>query len=233
MKERICKFLANNGVSSRRFAEKLVTDGKVSVNGIVISSPVYFVDGTENIIVNGKKILIQSNFEIYKFNKPIDVMTTRSDPYKRKTIYDVLPEKYKDLKYIGRLDYKTTGLLLLTNSGEILRKLTLPSSKIKRVYIADVSENNFKGFQSAIKGAIINGIKYRPMKIKEISKNKLSIEIYEGKKNEVRIVLSSCGLIVKNLHRISYGNIYLDNLPVGEIRKLDKKIIDELLTNLM
>ena len=233
MKERISKFLANNGIASRRKAEELVINNKVSVNGVSLSNPIFFVDGSEEIIVDGKKIQNKKNLELYKFNKPIDVMTTSSDPEGRKTIYDIIPKKYKNLKYIGRLDYKTTGLLLLTNNGELLRKLTLPSSNIKRVYIADVDYKNFKGFKSAINGATINGIKYRPMKIKEVSKNRLSIEIYEGKKNEVRLVLSSCGLIVKKLHRISYGNIFLDNLPVGEIKKIDNKIITELLANLL
>lgn len=233
MKERISKFLANNGIASRRKAEELVINNKVSVNGVSLSNPIFFVDGSEEIIVDGKKIQNKKNVELYKFNKPIDVMTTSSDPEGRKTIYDIIPKKYKNLKYIGRLDYKTTGLLLLTNNGELLRKLTLPSSNIKRVYIADVDYKNFKGLKSAINGATINGIKYRPMKIKEVSKNRLSIEIYEGKKNEVRLVLSSCGLIVKKLHRISYGNIFLDNLPVGEIKKIDNKIITELLGNLL
>ena len=233
MKERISKFLANNGIASRRKAEELVINNKVSVNGVSLSNPIFFVDGSEEIIVDGKKIQNKKNVELYKFNKPIDVMTTSSDPEGRKTIYDIIPKKYKNLKYIGRLDYKTTGLLLLTNNGELLRKLTLPSSNIKRVYIADVDYKNFKGLKSAINGATINGIKYRPMKIKEVSKNRLSIEIYEGKKNEVRLVLSSCGLIVKKLHRISYGNIFLDNLPVGEIKKIDNKIITELLANLL
>lgn len=233
MKERISKFLANNGIASRRKAEELVINNKVSVNGVSLSNPIFFVDGSEEIIVDGKKIQNKKNVELYKFNKPIDVMTTSSDPEGRKTIYDIIPKKYKNLKYIGRLDYKTTGLLLLTNNGELLRKLTLPSSNIKRVYIADVDYKNFKGLKSAINGATINGIKYRPMKIKEVSKNRLSIEIYEGKKNEVRLVLSSCGLIVKKLHRISYGNIFLDNLPVGKIKKIDNKIITELLANLL
>ena len=233
MKERISKFLANNGVVSRRFAEELILNNKVSVNGKILSNPIFFVDGTEEIIVDGKKIKNKTSFDVYKFNKPINVMTTRKDPLNRMTIYDLIPEEYKSLKYIGRLDYKTTGLLLLTNNGEILRKLTLPSSNIKRVYIADVEYKDFKGLNLAINGARINGIKYRPMRIKEISKNRLSVEIYEGKKNEVRIVLASCGLIVKKLHRVSYGNIFLDNLPVGEIRKIDNKIITELLTNLV
>jgi 23S rRNA pseudouridine2605 synthase len=153
-------------------------------------------------------------------------MTTARDPEGRKTIYDVLPAQYKNLKYVGRLDYKTTGLLLLTNDGGLARRLTLPLSNIPRVYIATVSGTDFSKLDRARQGITVDGIKYRPMKIKVLKNNELQVTITEGKKNEVCIVLNAVGVPVKKLHRISYGPVRLGNLSTGEIIEIAQKSID-------
>lgn len=227
MKTRIAKFIAESGVASRRAAEDLIARGVVSVNGVKIDSPICFVDSDDVVIVNGKKINTDIKTTLYAFHKPINTMTTRSDPSGRKTIYDCLPAPYKNLKYIGRLDYKTTGLLLLTNDGEFARKMTLPSTKIPRTYIATIYGTLSK-IDSARRGITVRGIKYSPMKIDVIDDKNLHIEITEGKKNEIRIVLAACGANVKKLHRISYGKIELGNLQVGQIREINQKTIDEI-----
>lgn len=228
---RIAKFLSDNGVASRRTAEKLVADGVVQINGKTIESPVNFVNNDDIVTVNGKKIESKPNTELYAFYKPINTMTTMRDPAGRKTIYDVLPEKYNHLKYVGRLDFKTTGLLLLTNDGELARRLTLPSSKIPRVYIAKVSGNT-KKLDMARRGITVDGVNYAPMKIYETEPGILRIEITEGKKNEIRIVMRACGCPVVKLHRISYGKIYLGNLTPGQIKKISQKTIDEMIKTL-
>ena len=243
MKTRLAKFIADSGFASRREAEKLITDGVVFVNDKKIITPVFFVDGDEKIIVNGKTISQnRDEVQIYLFHKPINTITSRSDPNGRKTIYDVLPKKYENLKYIGRLDYKTTGLLLLTNDGELARKMTLPSSGLKRVYIATLHPKNFaeikspvrakalRGFLSPLssgdeifdtlrRGATIDGIKYEPMDIQVLTRYPLSIQITltEGKKNEIRIAMDWLGFMVKKLHRISYGKYHLGDLSAGDI----------------
>lgn len=232
MKIRIAKFIADSGVSSRRGAEDLIEKGVVSVNGTIIKTPVFFVDDKDTITVNGRVIKKRKTTELYIFHKPINVMTTSYDPEGRKIIYDCLPKEYKHLKYIGRLDYKTTGLLLLTNDGDLIKKLSLPSSKIPRVYIATVSNIDLSGLEKAKKGMTINGISYRPMKIETLGNNDLRIEVIEGKKNEIRIVLRACGCPVIKLHRISFGTITLGNLSVGKIRKVSQKTIDALLKSL-
>lgn len=232
MKIRIAKFIADSGVSSRRGAEDLIEKGVVSVNGTIIKTPIFFVDDKDTITVNGRVIKKRKTTELYIFHKPINVMTTSYDPEGRKTIYDCLPKEYKHLKYIGRLDYKTTGLLLLTNDGDLIKKLSLPSSKIPRVYIATVSNIDLSGLEKAKKGMTINGISYRPMKIETLGNNDLRIEVIEGKKNEIRIVLRACGCPVIKLHRISFGTITLGNLSVGKIRKVSQKTIDALLKSL-
>ena len=230
MTVRIAKFLSDCSVASRRGAEKLIADGAVAINGKIIDSPVNFVSDQDTVTVNGVVVGAQKT-EIYAFYKPINTMTTAHDPEGRKTIYDVLPKQYRHLKYIGRLDYKTTGLLLLTNNGELARKLTLPSSKIPRVYIAQVSGDT-KNIERARRGIIVDGIKYAPMKIDEIEPNILRIEITEGKKNEIRIVMRACGCLVVKLHRIKYGKIELGKLTVGQIKKISQKTIDEIIKTL-
>ena len=228
MKTRIAKFIADSGIASRRAAEDLIAHGRVTINGTKIDTPVFFVDDGDTVIVDGKKIQKQNEIKLYAFHKPINTMTTRSDPAGRKTIYDCLPEKYKNLKYIGRLDYKTSGLLLMTNDGELARKMTLPSSHIPRTYIATVYGDLSK-LDLARHGITAGGIKYAPMKIDVIDEKTLRIEITEGKKNEIRIVLATIGAPVKKLHRISFGKIELGNLASRKIREINQKTIDLML----
>lgn len=223
---RVAKFIADSGVASRRGAEELIAAGHVRINGVVIDSPVNFVGENDTVEIDGKKISARTNTELYMFHKPINTMTTLHDPRGRKTIYDCLGDEYKNLKYVGRLDYKTTGLLLLTNDGDFARKLTLPSSNIERTYIATVNCTDFSHLDKARHGMVVDGIKYAPMKIEEIGGNDLRITITEGKRNEVRIVLRACGCPVRKLHRISYGKIRLGKLPVGKIQKISQKTID-------
>ena len=128
----------------------------------------------------------------------------------------------------ARMDFDTEGLLLLTNDGLLARQLTQPSSNIPRTYIADVSGNNMSKLDRARSGAIVDGIKYRPMKIDVLKSGKLRITVTEGKKNEIRIVLKYCGLPVKTLHRVEFGPIKLENLPVGKIKEIDEKTIDQV-----
>lgn len=219
MKIRLAKFIADAGIASRRAAEDLIARGVVSVNGKKIDTPVFFVDDGDIVLVNGKKVAAKEKTKLYAFHKPINTMTTRSDPNGRKTIYDFLPPELKGLKYIGRLDYKTTGLLLLTNDGELARKMTLPSSKIPRTYIATVYGDLSK-LDLARRGITVRGIKYAPMQIEKIDDKNLRVTVTEGKKNEIRIVLAAIGAPIKKLHRISFGKIELGNLPSGKIREI-------------
>lgn len=232
MTVRIAKFIADSGVASRRGADDLIAAGRVAINGVVIDTPVHFVNDTDIVCVDGKQISAKTNTVLYAFHKPLNVMTTTRDPRGRKTIYDCLDAKYHGLKYVGRLDYKTTGLLLLTNDGDLARKLTLPSSNIERTYIATVNTVSPDGINRARAGITVDGIKYAPMHVEQISANNLRISITEGKKNEVRIVLRACGMPVRKLHRISYGKIALGKLPVGKIEQIPQKTIDEMIKSL-
>ncbi|MBR6364121.1 MAG: rRNA pseudouridine synthase [Alphaproteobacteria bacterium] len=229
MKIRIAKFIADSGVTSRRGAEQMIAEGRVLVNGEVIKTPVHFVDTNDEVKIDGEKVVSRQDTRVYAFHKPIDTVTTTRDPRGRNTIYDVLPREYHNLRYVGRLDYKTTGLLLMTNDGLLARKLTLPNSDIPRVYIADVVGTNMSRLDKARQGATVDGIKYRPMKIEIMPDKRLRITVTEGKKNEIRIVLKHCGLPVRTLHRIMYGPVSIKNIPTGKIVELDEKTIDALI----
>ena len=231
MNIRLAKFIADSGVASRRMAEDLIKSGRVSVDDKVIDTPVFFVNGNEKICVDGKIIKKESGTKLYIFHKPINTVTTTRDPQKRRTIYDVLAKQYRNLKYIGRLDYKTTGLLLLTNDGDFARKMSLPENQIPRTYIAKVSSFTQNGLDAARRGVVVDGIKYLPMKIEVISQHDLKITVVEGKKNEIRIVLKHVGSPVIKLHRVKYGPVKLGNLEPGKILEVDKKTIDLISKN--
>lgn len=234
-KIRIAKFIADTGITSKRDAERQIADGRVTVNGAVVDTPVFFVDGSEKITIGGTIIKLRTRTRVFAFNKPINTITSTSDPMGRKTIYDVLPKQYHSLRYVGRLDFKTTGLLLLTDDGTLARELTLPSSKIPRVYIAETSTPNVpinRALAPARRGMTIDGIHYGAMKIEQLkSTNKnaaLRLTLFEGKKNEIRIVLSACGMPVQKLHRVSYGKIQLGDLAPRRIRELAPDEINSL-----
>lgn len=229
MKIRIAKFIADSGITSRRGAEQMIADGKVVVNGAIATTPIMFVDDTDEIVIDGKKIEPRTDTVIYAFHKPIGTVTTTHDPRGRNTIYDILPREYRNLRYVGRLDFNTTGLLLMTNDGLLARKLTQPSSNIPRVYLADVAGNNMSKLDKARRGVTIDGIHYRPMQIEIMPDKRLRVTVTEGKKNEIRIVLKYCGLPVRKLHRIMYGPVSIKNIPAGKIVKLDEKTIDDLI----
>ena len=229
MKIRIAKFIADSGVTSRRGAEQMITAGRVTVNGETVKTPVHFVDDGDKILIDGKEIKKRTDTRLYAFHKPIGTVTTTRDPRGRNTIYDILPPEYRNLRYVGRLDFNTTGLLLMTNDGLLARKLTMPDSNIPRVYLADVAGNNMSKLDRARSGVTIDGIKYRPMKIEIMPDKRLRVTVTEGKKNEIRIVLRHCGLPVRKLHRIMYGPVSIKNIPSGKIVELDEKTIDALI----
>ena len=253
MKMRVAKFIADSGMASKRMAERLIASGAIAVNGEKIYTPVCFVDEKDVITVDGKKIERQDKTRVFAFYKPVNTITSASDPSGRKTIYEVLPPPLRNLKYVGRLDFKTTGLLLLTNDGELARNLTLPSSGIMRTYTAKLHPMNMAEikdiksarnlrkflspmsaddsiFDSARRGISIDGIKYAPMDIEVLSRYPLTIKIAlrEGKKNEIRIVMQHLGFMTQKLHRVSFGGIQLDDMRPGEVREITGRQVEQI-----
>jgi 23S rRNA pseudouridine2605 synthase len=220
--QRIAKVIARSGLCSRRDAEKLIAAGEVCVDGERITTPALTVTPDQHITVKGKVLTAAQDTQLYKFYKPKAIMTTKHDPQGRATIYTILPSSLKHLLYVGRLDYHSEGLLLLTNDGSLSRTLELPSSKIKRSYrvrvhgVLDVKKLTFLS-----KGITLEGIHYAPFdwKIEHqgTSNHWLVLILTEGKNREIRKLLASIGLKVDRLIRTNYGPIQLGKLKPGEI----------------
>ena len=231
--ERLQKVIANSGYCSRRKAEELISAGKVRVNGIVISELGFKVDGNDQIMI-GNDILSREEKEYILLNKPRGVVTTTSDEKNRKTVIDLINTN-KRLYPVGRLDYDTTGALLLTNDGELTNLLIHPRNKVDKVYIAKV-----KGFfdkESALtmsRGVIIDGVKTARsfVKLKKFDKNSntslVEVVIHEGRNHQVKKMFNAVGFDVLKLKREMFAFLDVNGLKSGEYRYLSIKEVKQL-----
>lgn len=232
--ERLQKVIANLGYCSRRKAEELISNGKVSVNGTVVTELGTKVKKGDTIEVEGNILDNNKNYEYYILNKPRGVVTTTNDEYGRKTVVDLIDTSTR-IYPVGRLDYDTTGLLLLTNDGELANKLMHPSSNIEKTYVAKIegliSPISVKKLKS---GVVIDGYKTRPAKVKVKKYNKstnksiVEITISEGKNHQVKKMFEAVGHHVEKLKREKYATFDIKSLKVGEYRKLTFKEISIL-----
>ncbi len=222
------KFIAHAGVSGRREAAELVKEGKVTVNGDIIYEPGYKVRGNEDIKVNGKKVFSQKNLVYILLNKPKDYLTTLKDPEGRRTVMDLIKAATKERVYpVGRLDRNTTGVLLLTNDGELAQKLTHPSFEIKKIYEVKLD----KVVQKKDMDAIVNGITLEDGFIKADAvsyadtkdKTVVGIEIHSGRNRIVRRIFEHLGYDVRNLDRVMFANLTKKNVDRGKWRFLNEK----------
>ena len=226
--ERIAKSIASTGYCSRRHAEKLILMGEVKVNGNKILTPAFFVSKNDKITIKNEILQSSTKTKLFIFHKPKGVIVSKNDPQKRKTIYDFLPTNMQQFHYVGRLDYNTEGLLLLTNNGKLKRHLELPLNKIERNYKVKIYGNikNLNKKQLS-KGVTIKNIKYGPIYI-DVLENKekiswLSIKIYEGKNREIRKIMEYYDLLINDLIRIQFGPFHLRNLKRGELISIEEK----------
>lgn len=226
--ERLQKVIAQAGISSRRKAEELIIQGKVKVNGIVVTELGTKVSEKDEILVNNKPIAKELK-EYYLLNKPRGVVTTTSDDKNRKTVVDFINTNAR-IYPVGRLDYDTTGAILLTNDGEFANIITHPKSEIDKVYVAKLN-GIIKGEQiiTLKKGVELDGLLVVPSKVKlkkvDTDKNTSVVEIiiHEGKNHQVKRMFESVGLLVDKLKRERIGIFNLTNLKSGEYRKLTPK----------
>lgn len=231
-KIRIAKFLASYNVGSRREVEKMILEGRISLNGQKINSPVHFVNQRDSIKLDGKLVIFKKFIQIYKYYKPVDCICSKNKQDDRKIIYDILPKKFKNFIFAGRLDVNSEGLLIITNSGDITRKLELPQNEFSRKYRVRVyGYCNEKKIEEMSKGKIINGIKYKPFTYKIFDKNKknfwIELRLNEGKNREIRELMRSVKLQVNKLVRVEFGPFKLGNLKPGDIQLAEKKEIEE------
>lgn len=237
--QRIAKWIAHAGICSRRDAEKLIEQGRVSVNGAIAESPAIKVTDPSTIKVDGEALASSEKTKLWMFYKPKGVITTHKDPQGRPTLFSLLPKKMPRVISIGRLDFNTEGLILLTNDGELSRHLELPATGWIRTYRVRVFGSAAPSKLAAIeKGVTIEGVRYAPATIRTESAKKsggqnqwLTISVKEGKNREVRKLLDFAGLKVTRLIRISYGPFQLADLAEGELREVSNKAMREWLGN--
>ncbi len=226
---RIAKVIAHAGYCSRREAEALIAEGRVQVNGITITTAATLITD-QSIKIDGKLIVQSNEVRLFLFHKPAGFITTTKDPQERKTIFDLLPKTMPRVITVGRLDYNTEGLLLLTTNGDLARFIELPKTKWIRKYRARVfGKLNHERLKKLENGITIDKIRYGSIKV-EIDMEKdsnswLTISISEGKNREIRRVMEELGLKVNRLIRISFGPFTLGKLNIGEVQEVTKSAI--------
>lgn len=231
---RLNKFMASCGVASRRKCDEIILEGRVKINAKVVRKLGVQVDPAKDLVtIDDGAIRIKGEYEYYLLNKPTGYVTTVSDPQGRRTVMDLIPESSKRLYPIGRLDYNTSGLLLVTNDGELTQKLTHPSFELGKTYVAKVEgEIKSADVEKLKKGVDIGGFVTSPATVNVISANKqeskIKITIHEGKNRQVRKMFKAVGKRVTELERIAIGKISLSGLKSGECRSLTEKEIKYL-----
>lgn len=234
MTERIAKYIARTGICSRREAETLIAQQRITVNGETVTSPAFNVSGDEKILFDGEKLPQIDKTRLWLYYKPEGLVTSHKDPQGRPTVFANLPKELPRVVSVGRLDLNSEGLLLLTNSGELSRKLELPSNGWSRRYKVRVHGRvNEKGLADLQNGITVDGINYGPIKA-EIETVKgsnawLMITLSEGKNREIRRVMKHLGLDVARLIRLSYGPFQLGALKPGEVKEVPGKVLKEQL----
>ncbi|MCC5876683.1 MAG: rRNA pseudouridine synthase [Candidatus Sumerlaeia bacterium] len=230
---RIAKFLSACGVASRRKAEELIRQGRISVNGSVISDLGRQVAADDAVMVDGQLVTEPNTTITLAHNKPLEVLVTSSDDRGRRTVYDLLPEKLKRhasrLRYAGRLDFLSTGLLVLTTDGELVNKLVHPRHHIAKTY--EISTNMFlsQGQLEALRqGVDLEDGRTLPCEVRDLGHRKseghrYEIVLREGRNRQIRRMVEAVGARVARLHRVSMGGLSLRDLSLarGEFRVLD------------
>ena len=220
---RIQRALARAGVASRRAAEELVAAGRVRINGVTAVTGQSVVPEQDEITVDGKRVAAPAAAQWVVLNKPAGTMTTRSDPEGRRTIFDLVDD-VPGLTYVGRLDYMTEGVLLLTTDGDAAHKLTHPSSEVDRSYVATVRGDGAGAARAALKGVELEDglVLPRDVHARRVGRGvwELEITIGEGRTREVRRLCEALGLEVERLVRTRFGPVKLGSLPSGKTRPL-------------
>ncbi|PQM57933.1 MAG: pseudouridine synthase [Rhodobacteraceae bacterium] len=224
--QRLSKKIARSGFSSRREAEKYIESGRVKVNGAIIKELSFQVGINDQIHIDGRRINKEAKTRLWKFHKPKGLITSHKDEKSRQTIFQILPKNLPRLITVGRLDLNSEGLLLLTNDGDLKRKLELPSSKIVRSYrVRAKGVANENKLSRLRQGITVDGIRYRPMELNIIKQNTsnvwLSVRLMEGKNREIRLSFQAIGLQVNKLIRTSFGSISLGKLDKGQIEEVE------------
>lgn len=229
---RLQLFMAKSGVASRRACEEIISEGRVSVNGKIVTTPGTKVSVTDNVCLDGKPITIQDQEKIYVLlNKPAGYVCSNSDEKGRAVALDLLKEDFSQRLFnVGRLDMFSCGLIIFTNDGDFAAKVSHPSSQLEKEYLVETStpipEELIQRFQ---KGIRIDDVFYKCQSIEKTGSRTVKIVLIEGKNREIRRVFEKFELGIKRLIRVRIGNIQMNGLPQGKYRHLTKEEIASLL----
>lgn len=231
---RINKFLAECGVASRRAADKMIIDGEVKINGRICSLGDEVNLDDDNVTVNGKTVSTVKKYDYYILNKPKGYVCTVRDDKGRKTVMDLLPPNVKHVFLVGRLDYDSEGLLIMTNDGELTYRLTHPKNEIPKTYLVKLEGTITDEALNKVKnGVVIDGKRTGKCNVKVVEQTRdavrLHITITEGRNRQVRKMFLAVGKEVKLLKRIKVGELTLRGLDRGEVRKLTAEEVEYLM----
>jgi 23S rRNA pseudouridine2605 synthase len=232
--ERIAKAIARAGLCSRRDAERLISEGRVKLNGKVLASPVVNVTATDDIRIDGQPLPRKEESRLWRYHKPAGLVTSHKDPEGRRTVFDALREQLPRVISIGRLDINTEGLLLLTNDGELARLLELPATGwVRRYRVRAYGRLDPQALEKLRGGITLDGVHYGPIEA-QIDKVQgdnawLTIAIREGKNREVKKICEHLGLQVNRLIRIAFGPFQLGDLERGEVAEVPARVLAEQL----
>jgi len=236
--ERIAKVMARAGLCSRREAERWIEAGRVEVNGKKLTTPACVIGPGDTVVVDGKALPDKEPTRLWRYNKPAGLVTSHKDPEGRQTVFQALPSYMPRVISVGRLDLNSEGLLLLTNDGELARKLELPETGWTRRYRVRVHGNaDAKQLLSLGKGVTVDGVKYGPVTANFDSRTGanawMTVTLKEGKNREVRKVMEHIGLEVNRLIRTAYGPFQIGNLPQGEVEEVRPKALHDMVGMLL
>jgi 23S rRNA pseudouridine2605 synthase len=225
---RLAKYLAHAGVASRRAAERLIASGRVSVGGEVVTDPARDVDSGVVVAVDGEPVREERRV-VYAVNKPRGVVSTAADTHGRPTVVEMIPAESRRLYPVGRLDADSTGLLLLTNDGELANLLTHPRYGVEKVYRARVTP----GLNAAAVDALREGVQLddgfaRAERVRQVSSGVIEMALTEGRKRQVRRMCEAVGRRVVELERVRFGPLRLGALKEGSVRRLTPAEVDAL-----
>ncbi len=232
--ERVAKAMARAGLCSRRDAERWIAEGRVSVDGTVLTSPAVLVTEASDLRVDGKRIPQREPPRLWRYHKPAGLVTTHRDEKSRPTVFERLPPELPRVISVGRLDLTSEGLLLLTNDGGLARAMELPSRGWLRRYRVRVHGEVEPARLAALdRGLVLDGVSYGPIKAslerKQGANAWIAVGLREGKNREIRKVMSHLGLDVSRLIRIAYGPFQLGHLSRGAVEEVPRRVLREQL----
>lgn len=231
---RIAKAMSRAGLCSRRDAERWIADGRVSVNGSILKTPAVEVGPKDRVVVDGKPMKQAEPTQLWRYYKPKGLVTTNKDPQGRPTVFEELPPELPRVVSVGRLDFNTEGLLLLTNDGALARHLELPATGwLRRYRVRGRGRVTQTELDALLKGIEIEGVRYGPIEatLDQVSGANawLTVGIREGKNREVRKLMAHLGIEVNRLIRISFGPFQLSELKPGEAEHVRRKVLADQL----